>query len=156
MRNFIDKFNSNKKKYIASLVVVLVFMLSLIGGTSYAILKGNVNDKNEQVIKTGSVELKLTEYYDDISKKITVMSDDDGLLQDDVYSFNIKNTGDSVAKYDLKLVNDVPSSYTGKVLDTKYIKVGLEINGDEYGPMSLDKVKNVIDSDVIYKREMLL
>lgn len=155
MRNFIDKFNSNKKKYIVSLVVVLVFMLSLIGGTSYAILKGNVNDKNEQVIKTGSVELKLTEYYDDISKKITVMSDDDGLLQDDVYSFNIKNTGDSVAKYDLKLVNDVPSSYTGKVLDTKYIKVGLEINGDEYGPMSLDKVKNVIDSDVIYKREML-
>ena len=155
MRNFIDKFNSNKKKYIVSLVVVLVFMLSLIGGTSYAILKGNVNDKNEQVIKTGSVELKLTEYYDDISKKITVMSDDDGLLQDDFYSFNIKNTGDSVAKYDLKLVNDVPSSYTGKVLDTKYIKVGLEINGDEYGPMSLDKVKNVIDSDVIYKREML-
>ena len=155
MRNFIDKFNSNKKKYIVSLVVVLVLMLSLIGGTSYAILKGNVNDKNEQVIKTGSVELKLTEYYDDISKKITVMSDDDGLLQDDVYSFNIKNTGDSVAKYDLKLVNDVPSSYTGKVLDTKYIKVGLEINGDEYGPMSLDKVKNVIDSDVIYKREML-
>ena len=83
------------------------------------------------------------------------MSDEDGLLQEETYDFNIKNTGDAPAKYDLKLINEVPSTYTGKVLDTKYIKIGLEINGTEYGPMSLEKVKNIIDSDIIYKKEMI-
>ena len=83
------------------------------------------------------------------------MSDENGLLQEETYDFNIKNTGDAPAKYDLKLINEVPSTYTGKVLDTKYIKIGLEINGTEYGPMSLEKVKNIIDSDIIYKKEMI-
>ncbi len=83
------------------------------------------------------------------------MSDEDGLLQEETYDFNIKNTGDAPAKYDLKLINEVPNTYTGKVLNTKYIKIGLEINGTEYGPMSLEKVKNIIDSDIIYKKEMI-
>lgn len=143
------------KKNIFFLIFGFVIVFSLVVGTSYAILKGSFSDKNEQVIKAGSVELKLTEYYDDINKKITIMSDEDGLLQDDVYEFSIKNIGDSPAKYDLKLINDVPISYTGKVLDMKYIKVGLEVNGEEHGPISLEKVKSVIDSDIVYKKEII-
>ena len=143
------------KKYIISLFIALFGILALFGGTSYAILKGVNSDSNEQVIKTGSVELKLTENFDDINKKATIMNDEEGLLQEETYNFNIKNIGDAPAKYDLKLINEVPSSYTSKVLDTKYIKVGLEINGEEYGPMSLEKVKNVIDSDIIYKNEII-
>ena len=148
----LSKFNI---KYIVSLSIVLIGILSLISGTSYAILKGNTSDTKEQVIKTGKIELTLTESYDNINKKITVMSDEDGLMQEETYDFNIKNTGDAPAKYDLKLINEVPSTYTGKVLDTKYVKIGLEINGTEYGPMSLEKVKNIIDSDIIYKKEMI-
>ena len=143
------------KKYIISLSIALIGIVSLLGGTSYAILKGTTNDTNEQIIKTGSVELKLTENYESINKKVTIMGDEEGLLQEETYDFNIKNIGDSPAKYDLKLINEVPSTYTGKVLDTKYIKVGLDINGEEYGPMSLEKVKNILDSDVIYKNEIL-
>ena len=143
------------KKYIISLLIALFGIVSLLGGTSYAVLKGTNTDSNEQIIKTGSVELKLTENFDDINKKVTIMNDEEGLLQEETYDFNIKNIGDSPAKYDLKLINEVPSSYTGKVLDTKYIKVGLEINGEEYGPMSLEKVKNIIDSDIIYKNEII-
>ena len=148
-------YNKTNIKYIISLSIVLIGILSLLSGTSYAILKGNTSDTKEQVIKTGKIELTLTESYDNINKKITVMSDEDGLLQEETYNFNIKNTGDAPAKYDLKLINEVPSTYTGKVLDTKYIKIGLEINGTEYGPMSLEKVKNIIDSDIIYKKEMI-
>ena len=148
-------YNKTNIKYIVSLSIVLIGILSLLSGTSYAILKGNTSDTKEQVIKTGKIELTLTESYDNINKKITVMSDEDGLLQEETYNFNIKNTGDAPAKYDLKLINEVPSTYTGKVLDTKYIKIGLEINGTEYGPMSLEKVKNIIDSDIIYKKEMI-
>ena len=143
------------KKYIISLLIALFGIVSLLGGTSYAVLKGTNSDSNEQIIKTGSVELKLTENFDNINKKVTIMNDEEGLLQEETYNFNIKNIGDVPAKYDLKLINEVPSSYTGKVLDTKYIKIGLEINGEEYGPMSLEKVKNVIDSDIIYKNEII-
>ena len=125
------------KKNTVYLLLIMVGLLSLVIGTSYAILKGTESDSNEQVIKTGNVKLKLTEYYDNISEKITVKSDEDGLLNTNSYEFNIKNIGNSPARYDLKLINDVPGSYTGKVLDTKYIKIGLEINGEEYGPMYL-------------------
>ena len=118
-------------------------------------LKGTNSDSNEQIIKTGSIELKLTENYETINKRISIMDDEEGLLQEETYNFNIKNIGDAPAKYDLKLINEVPNTYTGKVLDTKYIKIGLEINGTEYGPMSLEKVKNIIDSDIIYKKEVL-
>ena len=85
-------------------------------------LKGNTSDTKEQVIKTGKIELTLTESYDNINKKITVMSDEDGLMQEETYDFNIKNTGDAPAKYDLKLINEVPSTYTGKVLRYKVYK----------------------------------
>ena len=155
MNTIIKKIKLKDKKYILSLAIVLVGMLSLLGGTSYAILKGSATSTKQQIIKTGKIELKLTENYESISKKMSVMSDVDGLSQDDVYEFTLKNIGDAAAKYELKLVNEVPSSYTGQVLDTKYIKIGLEINGEEYGPMSLEKVKNVIDSDILYKTEII-
>ena len=155
MNTIIKKIKSKDKKCILSLAIVLVGILSLLGGTSYAILKGSTTSTKQQIIKTGKIELKLTENYETISKKMSVMSDVDGLSQDDVYEFTLKNIGDAAAKYELKLVNEVPSSYTGQVLDTKYIKIGLEINGEEYGPMSLEKVKNVIDSDILYKTEIM-
>ena len=155
MNTIIKKIKSKDKKCILSLAIVLVGILSLLGGTSYAILKGSATSTKQQIIKTGKIELKLTENYESISKKMSVMSDVDGLSQDDVYEFTLKNIGDAAAKYELKLVNEVPSSYTGQVLDTKYIKIGLEINGEEYGPMSLEKVKNVIDSDILYKTEIM-
>ena len=123
MNTIIKKIKLKDKKYILSLAIVLVGMLSLLGGTSYAILKGSATSTKQQIIKTGKIELKLTENYESISKKMSVMSDADGLSQDDVYEFNLKNIGDDAAKYELKLVNEVPSSYTGQVLDTKYIKV---------------------------------
>ena len=42
------------------------------------------------------------------------MGDEEGLLQEGTYDFNVKNIGSSPAKYDLKLINEVPSTYTGK------------------------------------------
>lgn len=142
-------------KFIISLFIVLFGIVFLITGTSYALLKGNFNDTNVQLIKTGSVELELTESFEDISKKILLSDDASGLLKDDVYSFSIKNVGNAPARYELKLVNDVPSDYEGDLLDTKYIKVGLEINGEENGPMSLEKVQNIIDSNIIYENEII-
>ena len=143
-------------KQLLCFIIVLIGILSLLGGTSYAILKGSTTANNEQIIKAGSVELKLTENYESIDKKIMVMPDSNGLLQSDVYEFNIKNIGASAAKYDLKLTNEAPGDFTGNLLSSEYIKIGLEINGEEFGPMSLSEVNSVIDKNTIYPNEVIV
>ena len=143
-------------KQLLCFIIVLIGILSLLGGTSYAILKGSTTANNEQIIKAGSVELKLTENFESIDKKIMVMSDSNGLLQSDVYEFNIKNIGASAAKYDLKLTNEAPGDFTGNLLSSEYIKIGLEINGEEFGPMSLSEVNSVIDKNTIYPNEVIV
>ncbi len=140
-----------KIKYITSLIITVVGLLSLIVGTSYAILKGETDSKNEQVIKAGSVELELSEYYESMNKGIEVKEDKDGLLGEP-YKFSIKNIGSEVAKYDVKLVNEETTE--NKILD-KYIKIGLEVNGEEMGPMNIGDVKNIIDSNIINEKEII-
>lgn len=100
-----------RARYIISFTVVVICLSFLIVSTSYALLKGSSSDENTQLIKAGSIQLELTESYDSISNKIAIMTDENGLLQDKTYNFSIKNVGDASAFYELKLVNDVPSSY---------------------------------------------
>lgn len=149
----VDKRKSITNKF--ALVITLIGLFVLISGTSYAILRGNTLSDKEQVIKTGNVTLKLTENFESIDKKITLLSDSDGLLQETTYDFNIKNIGGITARYDVKLINEVPNNYTGDVLPLEYIKVGLEINEEEYGPMSLGELEGIIDSGIIYKKEVI-
>ena len=143
----------NKKKYIISLFVTVLGLFGLISGTSYAILSGNSVSTNEQVIKAGSVELQLTENYNNIDTGAYIVKDEDGLLQETVYEFYIKNIGSVPAKYDLNLLNEAPSGYTA--ISDSYIRIGLEVNGKEMGPMGLSNVNNVIDSNTIYENEII-
>ena len=83
------------------------------------------------------------------------MSDTDGLLQEETYSFNLKNIGEVSARYDVKLVNEVPSDYNEGVIDDKYVKVGIEINGEEHGPFTLEEANNILDSGIIYDNELI-
>lgn len=139
-----------KRKYIVSLFITICGFFALISGTSYAILKGQTTSTNEQVIKAGSVELILTEEYNVMDKGIAALDDPDGLLQEEVYEFNIRNTGTVTAKYDVKLVDDGTNDITDS-----FIKVGLEVNGKEMGPMRLSSVQNIIDSNIINKNEVI-
>lgn len=141
------------KRYIISLFVTVVGFFALVTGTSYAILRGSTVSVNEQVITAGSVELKLTENFNSIENGASVMKDADGLLQETVYEFSVTNIGSVAAKYDLKLLNEAPSGQTA--LDDEYIRLGLEVNGQEMGPMGLSKVDSVIDSNTIYENEVI-
>ena len=138
-----------------SLIITIIGLLIIITGTSYAILRGSASSLNEQVIKTGDVTLTLTENYESMNKKIMVLEDSEGLLQEDVYEFNIKNTGSIAARYDLSIINEVPSTYEGEVIPLEYIKVGLEINGEEYGPFNIGELEGIIDSNIIYRKEII-
>ena len=141
-------------RYKLFLLITIFGLITLVSGTSYAILKGNTKAENEQIVETGKIKLKLIEKFNNSNLEIKPMSDVDGLLLNS-YEFNIKNIGDGAANFDLKLINEVPEDYTGKVLSEEYIKIGLEINGVEHGPFSLAEVNNVIDSGVLYQKELI-
>ena len=151
MKKFMNKLKN--KRYTISLLVTVLGLIGLISGTSYAILKGSTSASSEQVIKSGSVELKLTENFNSIDTGVSTMSDVDGLLQEDVYNFTVTNIGTVSAKYDLKLINEAPSGQTA--LSDEYVRLGLEVNGQEMGPMGLTKVNNIIDSNTIAEGEIV-
>ena len=152
MRKKILGGHLNKITCNISLVITIIGLLIIITGTSYAALIGNTSSSSEQIIRAGGVTLTLTENYESINKKIIVLEDADGLLQEDVYEFNIKNTGSIAARYDVKIINELSGE---NVLPLEYIKVGLEINGEEYGPFNLGEEEGIIDSGVIYKKEII-
>ena len=149
------KFMDSNLKYKLALAIVVFGLIIFVSGTSYAILSGTITSENQQIIRAGDVTLELTEYYEAMSKKISYIEDTDGLLQEDYYSFNLKNIGVVDAKYEIKLLNEAPDDFTGNLLTNEYIRIGIEINGEEYGPFSLEETEQVIDTGVIAKNELL-
>lgn len=137
--------DKNVKRFLILFIVIGFVVLGTFSvGTSYALLENSTKDEDSQVIQTGNVSVKLSEYFDSIDKKITVMSDKEGALSDVSYEFKVKNTGTASSLYSVSLINAVPSDYVGKVLDYKYIKVGLEINGVMQNPVNLKEVNNLL------------
>ena len=158
--NKIKEFFKNKKAnkklvYNICLIVTILGLLFIVSGTSYALLSGSSSSDKEQIIKAGDVTIALSEYFENTNQKVSVMSDTDGLLQEETYSFNLKNIGDVPARYDVKLVNEVPSDYNEGVIDSKYVKIGIEINGEEHGPFTLEEANNILDSGIIYENELI-
>ena len=141
------------KKYIISLLITVFGLITLISSASYAILSGTTSSNNVHIVKAGSIELQLTEKYNNIEIGSHALTDVNGLLQQDVYEFTVTNIGSATAKYDLKLLNTAPSGYTA--LSSSYIRIGLEVNGREMGPMGLSNVSNVIDSNTINPDEII-
>ena len=146
----IDRFLSLNKKMKLS---VILFGVGLIGlclilvGQSYAIFSGTTTDSNDQIVKLGSLEVVLTEPSTGIDLGLSSMSDVDGLLQEDVYSFTVENTGSANAMYKVLLIDDEASkaSYTGTLLDKGLIKIGLEVNGKEIGPLTLSELDDLLN-----------
>ena len=62
------------------------------------------------------------------------------------------NTGSIAARYDIKIINELSGE---NVLPLEYIKVGLEINGEEYGPFNIGELEGIIDSNIIYRKEII-
>ena len=149
--------NDKNVKRILILLIVMGFVItgSITVGTSYALLENTEKSDSNNVMKAGYVSVQLTEYFDTIGK-ISLLSDKEGLLSDTTYNFNVKNTGTASSKYTLYLNNEKPTSYHGKLLDDKYIKVALQVNGEEKGPFNLKEINNkLINEEVIEAKELI-
>jgi len=67
------------------------------------------------------------------------------MAQETFYEFTIKNTGNTITDYEISLVDKPNSSYTGTILNEKYIKVGLLKNNSEEIIVNLKEVNRLID-----------
>ena len=135
----------NVKLKIA-IILTLLGVVSIIIGTTYAIYENTINSNKSQIIKTGVVNFTLTETTSGlILNNLQELSDYEGMAQETYYEFSITNTGDTKTDYEIYLIDKNNTSYTGTILDDKYVKVGLTINDSEEKIVNLEEVNRLID-----------
>ena len=135
----------NMKRKIAMLLTLLG-VTSIVIGTTFAIYENTINTNKNHIIKTGVVNFTLTESTNGIVlNNLQELTDYEGMAQEEYYEFTIKNTGNTKTDYEISLVDKPNSSYTGTILNEKYIKVGLLKNNSEEIIVNLKEVNRLID-----------
>ena len=135
----------NMKRKIAMLLTLLG-VTSIVIGTTFAIYENTINTNKNHIIKTGIVNFTLTESTNGIVlNNLQELTDYEGMAQEEYYEFTIKNTGNTITDYEISLVDKPNSSYTGTILNEKYIKVGLLKNNSEEIIVNLKEVNRLID-----------
>ena len=135
-----------KKGIKISIILTLIGVVSLVTGITFAIYENTINAGKSQVIKTGVVNFTLTESTNGlVLDNLQELTDYEGMAQEEYYEFTIKNTGDTITDYEISLVDKPNSSYTGTILNEKYIKVGLLKNNSKEIIVNLKEVNRLID-----------
>ena len=135
----------NKKRKIAVLLTLLG-VTSIVIGTTFAIYENTINTNKNHIIKTGVVNFTLTESTNGlVLDNLQELTDYEGMAQETFYEFTIKNTGNTITDYEISLVDKPNSSYTGTILNEKYIKVGLLKNNSKEIIVNLKDVNRLID-----------
>ena len=135
-----------KKGIKISIILTLIGVVSLVTGITFAIYENTINAGKSQVIKTGIVNFTLTESTNGlVLDNLQELTDYEGMAQEEYYEFTIKNTGDTKTDYEISLVDKPNSSYTGTILNEKYIKVGVLKNNSEEIIVNLKEVNRLID-----------
>ena len=135
----------NMKGKIAVLLTLLG-VTSIVIGTTFAIYENTINAGKSQVIKTGVVNFTLTESTNGlVLDNLQELTDYEGMAQETFYEFTIKNTGNTITDYEISLVDKPNSSYTGTILDDKYVKPGLLKNNSKEIIVNLKEVNRLID-----------
>ena len=135
----------NMKRKIAMLLTLLG-VTSIVIGTTFAIYENTINTNKNHIIKTGVVNFTLTESTNGlVLNNLQELTDYEGMAQETFYEFTIKNTGNTITDYEISLVDKPNSSYTGTILNEKYIKVGLLKNNSKEIIVNLKDVNRLID-----------
>lgn len=144
-----------KNKYLIFITLMIMALMAASVSSSYAILKGNSVSNKNQTITTGSVKLNINENFENIDKGLGVLNDVTAIMGEEYYEFSVSNTGDADVNYKLYLLNEAPEDYKGKIIPNEYIRVGLEVNNKEIGPISLSLSKNIIDNNKLNANEIV-
>ena len=116
-----------KKGQNIFLVILLVILIFIILGISYAFLQTSFFASNDNVLKVGSLALVLDESE---GNAITVsadgpLSDSEGVNLDNYYSFKLTNNGKVASSYTIYLDNQ-PLDDGDIRIDQKYVHYSLE------------------------------
>jgi len=146
-----NKFIKIIKKQSKVIVMILVSVLVIAIGSSYALLRNSQVGTNAYTINAGNLEVIIK---DEETESLTIsnmypMTDEEGLSQTDELTFVVKNTGDIPALYDVYIEetstnpafktviryvdkkNDGEYSNIKVLSDNKYIDQSSFINVDE-------------------------
>lgn len=125
-----------RKIYIILLIILAIITLGL--GITYAWLKQNISSEKVQVMRVGNFNFSLKE------NSIGLLSGeflaDETALKKEGYKFSIENTGNFIGSYSIYLDDDTLETNQIR-LDDKFIKYSLEIDGDIYEPKELSDRK---------------
>ena len=132
----VSTFNSKFEQYLGANV----------RGAQVNALINTINTNKNHIIKTGVVNFTLTESTNGlVLDNLQELTDYEGMAQETFYEFTIKNTGNTITDYEISLVDKPNSSYTGTILNEKYIKVGLLKNNSKEIIVNLKDVNRLID-----------
>ena len=109
------------------LTIVLIILISITLGISYAFLQTNFFASKESILKVGSLSLVLDESN---GNAITLsadgpLSDDEGVNLDNYYAFKLTNNGKVASQYTIYL-DDQPLDDGDVRINPKYIHYSLE------------------------------
>ncbi|MGN0973281.1 MAG: hypothetical protein ACI4OT_00915 [Bacilli bacterium] len=140
------KVNTKAKKQNRGLIIsciLIILVLSLIIGTSYALFSFKVSGKKTNYLKSLVFEVE----FDDGSEYINLTnegpkSDDEGMLNDP-YTFTITNSGKA------NTINKIYFSDITSTIPDKYLKIAIKQNdGDFSTPMTMEEFGSIIEEGI--------
>ena len=127
-----DKNNRFKREY-AKIILFAFFLLSIVGGVSYALFTNTLYGKKTVEVTSGTFKIDFKDGNIINLNNVSPVSDTAG-LQTTPYTFIVSNTGSLDAKYNISLEekdNGVDA------LDRKYIKYSLKEGDGEWSSPAL-------------------
>ncbi len=116
--------NKKRKTEIAILVIITLLVIAI--GVSYALWISTKEQTGENVVSTSCLNVTIENEEDDISLKNTFPILDEEGLNSKPYKFNIKNNCEEYADYKISL--EMLSETT---INSEYIKIALSEEGDK-------------------------
>ena len=127
-----------KRRKIYIILLIILAIITLVLGITYAWLKQNISSEKVQVMRVGNFNFSLKE------NSIGLLSGeflaDETALKKEGYNFSIENTGNFTGSYSIYLDDDTLETNQVR-LDDKFIKYSLEIDGNIYEPKELSDRK---------------
>ena len=122
----------NKKEY-TKIVFLVLFLLVLFCGTSYALFSLTLNSEKSVKVVAGIFKVDFSEGNTITLSNAAPMTDEEGMASTP-YTFSIENTGDVNAKYNISLEEGITNNST---LDKKYIKYSIKEDDGEWSTPAL-------------------
>lgn len=114
-----EKTGLNKKENKLGLMVLIVSILVCLMTVSYALWSRNYEGKKENVLKTGTLILRLNQESESISLLNTVPLSDSSGLKQKAYTFSLENTGTADANYRISMIDDLDTYQNDQCSDKK-------------------------------------